>query len=107
MTFNARQDGDKEKNVRFLLKARGIWANLKSVVFFLCPHIANSVAYSLETMMEHAILFLPGAKGNWEISKYNLNGIVTRSLINNKLLIPEVEIYGWQLREVMIQNGKL
>lgn len=87
--FNARQDGDKEKNVRFFTEGTRHLGKFKvSGVFSYAHTLRDSVAYSLgDHDGASPFYFFAGAKGNWEISKYNLNGIVTRSLINNKLLI--------------------
>lgn len=87
--YNARQDGDKEKNVHFFTEGTRQVGKFKvSGVFSYSHTLRDSVAFSLgDHDLASPFYFFAGAKGNWEISKYNLNGIATRSLLNDKLIL--------------------
>lgn len=86
--YAAKQDGGKEKAVTFFTDGtKHVGPFTVSGVFSYAHTLKDSVGY---TLGDHdkvvPYYFYSGAKGNWEMSNYNLSGIVSRAVLKGNLI---------------------
>ncbi|MBS1737075.1 MAG: hypothetical protein JSS98_10805 [Bacteroidetes bacterium] len=88
-SFIARQDAPKQNELSFATEGtKKINKYLLSGSFSYIRTIADSMAYTLGNNKQAApFYFYAGAKGNWELSHYNLQGIISRPVFNDKLIV--------------------
>lgn len=87
--FIARQGAPKEKEVTFLTKGTRQLKSFKvSGIFSYTHSIRDSVGYTLGNHEQAApFYFYAAAKGNWEVSKYRLKGIISKSFNDDKFTV--------------------
>lgn len=87
--FINRQGAPKETEVIFLTKGtRQLKSYKVSGIFSYTHTLRDSVGYTLGNNEQAApYYFYAAAKGNWELSKYRLKGIVSKSFNDNKFAI--------------------
>ena len=87
--FIARQGAPKEKEVTFLTKGTRQLNTFKVSGIFSYSHTRrDSVGYSLGNHEQAApYYFYAAAKGNWEVSKYRMKGIVSKSFKDDKVIV--------------------
>jgi hypothetical protein len=87
--FIARQEPTRQKDVTFLTKGSRQLNSFKVSGMFSYNHsLRDSVGYTLGNHDQAApYYFYAASKGNWEVSKYNLNGIVSKSFKDDKITV--------------------
>jgi hypothetical protein len=108
--FMAKQDAPKQNEISFLTEGtRKIKKYLVSGSFSYSRIMKDSVSHTLGNNEQAApYYFYAGSKGNWELSRYNLQGIISTPFLGDKITASFAGAYhvgnAWRSNDPRMEN---